>query len=123
MKKIFSLLTLAVMSVMLTSCFDNDGPHYDPAFIGPWETVSYVKGNFEYPITPASWHRYVFYRDGTGYYEQDDLRTQFFWDEIGPDRIEMRHSDGVVERRYWDVVRGELLLSQSYDFYDYYVYR
>lgn len=121
MKKIYQLLVLVVLSIGLNSCYE-DRPYYEP-FLGTWESVSYVENDYEYPLRHGEWHRYIFYSDGTGYYEQEDgLRTRFYWDEYSGHRLELRHSDGLNEYLYYDFDRRYLLLSTHSNFRTYFVY-
>ena len=123
MKKIYQLMIIMILGAVSTSCVNNN-PYYDEPFLGTWEAVSFVEYDREYDLRPGEWHRYVFYSDGTGAYEQaGGLRTRFYWDEYGRERIELRHNDGLHETLYFDFDRaGYLLLSTYHDFRTYFVY-
>ena len=123
MKKIYQLIMLALIGVAFSSCVYEHDPYYDAPFLGTWESVAYGEGNYEYDLRYGEWHRYVFYSDGTGFYNQEDgLRTKFYWDEYPPNKIELRHSDGLREHLYYDFDRRYLLLSTVPNFYTYFVY-
>lgn len=113
---------IALVTLVFTSCeireFYDDAP-----FLGTWEAVQYGEGRYERNLYPDEYHRYVFYRDGTGVYSQSDgLRTRFTWDERYPDRLYIHHSDGLDEYYYYDFDERYLLLSQQSNFYTYFVY-
>ena len=122
MKRVLQLMMIVMLGVTFNSCDFRDDPYYDAPFLGSWESVSYVEGNYEYDLKYGEYHRYTFYSDGTGVYIQEDgLRTRFFWDGYR-DKIELRHDDGVREIVYFDFDGRYLLLSQRSSFYSYYVY-
>lgn len=122
MKKIYQLMIIMILGAVSTSCVNDR--YYDEPFLGTWDAVSYVEYDREYDLRPGEWHRFAFYSDGTGAFEQaDGLRTRFYWDEYGRERIELRHNDGVRETLYFDFDRaGYLLLSKYRDFRTYFVY-
>lgn len=121
MRKLYSILVLAVLMLSLNSC-DERHRYHDP-ILGSWEAVSYVEGNYEYNINPQAYHRYSFYEDGTGIYVDDrGYRYDFIWDYGGSYQLRLRYHDGSVDWLYYDFDGRYLLLSTDYDFFSYYVY-
>lgn len=123
MKRTLQLMIVLIMGLTFASCDFRDEPYYDAPFLGKWESVRYGEGKYEYDIRLGEYHRYTFYSDGTGAYVQEDgLRTRFYWDEYGYNRIELRHDDGLRETLYYDFDGRYMLLSTQSSFYTYYLY-
>ncbi|MCQ2288924.1 MAG: hypothetical protein MJZ74_07475 [Muribaculaceae bacterium] len=123
MKRALQLMIVLMMGLSFSSCEFHE-PYYDAPFLGAWESIQYGEGNYEYDLRLGEYHRYTFYRDGTGAYVQEDgLRTRFYWDEYGRDRLELRHDDGLRETLYYDFDGPYMLLSTRSNFYTYYLYR
>lgn len=127
MKKIYYLLTLAALSLGLTSCDGWDSPYYVDDIVGSWEAYYGYDGYYEYDILGADVVRYDFYSNRTGrytYYSYYGLSyVDFDWETYG-DRLYIRYYDGDFEHLYYSFDRhGNLLLSLDRRFTQYTAYR
>ena len=119
MKKFYITMTVLLMGVCLSGCNWTDDD-----FLGTWESYAYYDGYEEYNIYGIDRVRYTFYDDGTGLYVQNNgLRTHFEWHEYRYGHFYLRHSDGLTEDLYYRFDRGDLIMSDSPNFYTYTVYR
>lgn len=116
-KKSLYLGMLLLMMCTLTSSCDE---HWWSLLVGRWELVSYVEGGYERGLYPGEYEEYHFRDDGTGeYYAAGGVYTTFYWDEIESHRVELRHSDGLVERFYFEKQGDYLSRSDTPSFYNY----
>lgn len=130
MKKIYfyTMLMLASMTVMLSSCDGWDSPYYMDDIVGSW--VSYYGHDYrgEYDLIGYDVVRYDFYRDYTGRYTYYDYYgrldyVDFDWYTSG-DRLIIHYYDGESEYLFYGFDRnGDLLMSIDSRFYEFTAYR
>ena len=114
MKKIYTMLTLAVLAVALGSC-DHDVFYSD--LIGRWQLVAIIENGHEYDPIRGEYEEYTFYDNGRGMYLNEfGTRVEFWWDEYGRDRVHIRYSDGLNETLYWRVDGNYLELCDTPSF-------
>ena len=113
-------MMLLVMTLAVSSCGFEKNDYLD--FLGTWDSYAYFDGYDEYELYNSERVSYSFYDDGTGFYIQNNLRTQFYWDEISRGYLRLHHSDGLTEDFYFRFDRGDMLVSDSRSFYTYYVF-
>lgn len=113
MKKIYSSLILLIMMMAVSSCEIND---YDSELLGRWQLVAILDNGYEYEPTAREYEEYTFYRGGSGlYYNDFGVRVDFWWDQHGYDRVDIRYSDGApTEHLYYGFSRGDLVLYDNY---------
>ena len=111
MKKIYTLLTLATLLVAMSSCGHD---YYNSDLLGRWEKVSVIENGYEYELERGEYEQYIFYNNGTGIYVNEfGTRVDFYWDEYGYDRVNIRFSDGITEYLYYSFDRGYLILWET----------
>ena len=109
MKKLYTLLTLATLLVAMSSC--GDDYYRDSELLGRWQMISVIENGYEYELEIGEYEENTFYRDGTGLYVNEfGTRVDFYWDQRGYDRVEMRFADGINEYLYYEFDRGDLIL-------------
>ena len=117
MKRVKYLMMLLVMTLAVSSCgFESND------FLGTWESFAYFDGYEEIGLYDYERVSYSFYNDGTGFYVQNNLRTQFYWDEYSHGHLYLRHSDGLTEHFYYRYDRGDMLVSGDRSFSTYTVF-
>ena len=129
MKKIYfyTMLMLASMTVMLSSCDGWDSPYYVDDIVGSWVSYYGHDGYVEYDIMGYDAVRYDFYRDYTGrytYYSYYGLDyVDFDWYTSG-DRLIIHYYDGDSDYLFYGYDRnGDLLMSTDSRFYNFTAYR
>lgn len=125
MKKIYSIMILALMGVVLSSC--NRVEFYDAPFLGTWDAVYYVENGYRDVLYRDEVHSYVFYSDGTGVYRGYDkygyeYQDRFYWDEGVNGKLYLRYRDGGNQVLFYDFDRRYLLLTEDPSFRRYYMY-
>ena len=110
MKKIYTLLALAILMLVMSSCGD-DYYYRSSDLLGRWQKISVIDEGYEYDLVVGEYEEYIFYDDGTGIYQNEmGTRVDFFWDERGYNKVDIRFSDGITEYLYYEFDRGDLIL-------------
>ena len=113
MKKIYTLLTLAILFVAMSSC-ERSIYYYSSDLLVRWEKGSVIENGYEYELARGEYEQYIFYDNGTGIYVNEfGTRVDFYWDEYGHDRVNIRFSDGIDEYLYYSFDRGYLILWET----------
>lgn len=113
MKKIYALMTLATLSLALSSCGD-DWEYWNSPLLGHWEKVSVIENGREYDLEIGEYEEYTFYDNGTGVYRNEfGTRVHFDWYERSGHRVEMRFDDGIDEYLYYEFEGDYLLLYEN----------
>ncbi len=111
MKKFYTMLALATMLVALSSCSRDYDYYRHSDLLGRWEKVSVIEDGREYELVRGEYEQYIFYDNGTGWYQNEmGTRVDFYWDERGYDKVEIRFRDGIIEALYYEFDRGDLIL-------------
>ena len=111
MKKVYTILAAAIMMVAFSSCEDD---YRFSDLLGRWQLISVIEDGYEYEAESSEYEEYTFYDDGRGaYVNAFGTRVDFWWDERGHNKLDIRFDDGITEYLYYEFDRGDLILYEN----------